>query len=103
MTTAFEQISLGAHSDVVRCARWHADHVRGVDKRIWLSAEQLALLDRSKLPDYASVTPVGAGVRVQIPDDRMRVELEPVIAALGSLVPQFLDAERFSAAREKSK
>lgn len=97
--TSFEQIAV-RDDDPLRLAAWHETHVRGVDKRIWLSAELAAGLDRGALPDYATITPVGNGLRVQIPDERMRAELEPLIAALGPLVPTQAEVERWKAARE---
>jgi hypothetical protein len=97
-TTGFEGIAVG-DGDPIRIAAWHAQHLRGVDKRIWLSAALVPHLDRAKLPDYAAVTAVGRGLRIQIPDSRTRTELEPLIAALGTLVPTQAEIERWMAAR----
>jgi hypothetical protein len=97
-TTGFESICV-RDDDPIRVEAWHTTHVRGVDKRVWLSAEHAALLDRAALPDYVTVTPIGRGLRLQVPDDRRRAELEPLITALGALVPTQAEVERWTAAR----
>ncbi|MEP6865979.1 MAG: hypothetical protein ABJE66_35495 [Deltaproteobacteria bacterium] len=97
-TTSFEEIAV-RDSDPIRIAAWHETHVRGVDKRLWLSSAQVGRLDRAMLPDHVTVTPVGRGLRLEMSDERRRAELEPVIAALGSLVPTQAEAERWTAAR----
>lgn len=83
----------------LKLASWQSTHVRGIDKRLWLSNELAAHIDRAKLPDYATLTPLGQGVRLQVPDTRMRMELEPLISALGTLVPTEAEVERWNHSR----
>ncbi len=97
-TTGFESVCVTDDSPI-RLEAWHATHVRGVDRRVWLSAEHIPLLDRASLPDYVTVTPIGRGLRLQVPDERKRAELEPLISALGPLVPTQSEVERWTAAR----
>lgn len=98
ITTAFEQLAL-RDDTVTKLAAWHETHVRGVDRRLWLSTELAQRLERQKLPSYAVVTDLGRGLRLQVPNDRRRAELEPLIAALGPLVPSEAEAARWTAAR----
>jgi hypothetical protein len=97
-TTRFEEISIG-DSDLLKLAAWHEAHVRAVDKRLWLSPTHAALLDRTVLPDYVTVTPVGPGLRLRVVDGHTRADLEPLIAALGPLVPSQAEAERWLSTR----
>ncbi|PCC68711.1 hypothetical protein SAMN02745121_07407 [Nannocystis exedens] len=83
----------------LKLAAWHETHVRGVDRRLWMSADHAARLDRAALPDSFTVTELGGGIRLQMSDDRPRRELEPLVAALGSLVPSTPEVERWVAER----
>ncbi len=47
--------------DPLKLVRWHETHVRGLDKRMWFSAEHAALVDRDALARHATVTSVGTG------------------------------------------
>lgn len=96
--TRWEELCV--HDDgPLKLASWQSAHVRGIDKRLWL-AEALAVhVDRSKLPDYATVTPLARGIRLRIPDTRMRMELEPLISALGALTPTQAEVEQWSHSR----
>ncbi|MDC0721150.1 hypothetical protein [Nannocystis bainbridge] len=98
-TTRWEDITLGGNDAPLKLAAWHETHIRGIDRRIWLSAGHAARLDRARLPDYITVTELGGGVRLEMPDDRRRSELEPLIAALGALVPCAPEADRWAAER----
>lgn len=82
--TAFEAIAL-RDEDPAKLDAWQASHVRGVDKRMWLSAPLAAQL--GPLPSYITTTPIGTGIRLEMPDNRPRSDLEPLITALGPLVP----------------
>jgi hypothetical protein len=98
-TTPFEKIAVH-NGEPTELSAWHETHVRGVDKRIWLSAALAAGLDRANVPEYVSITSVGSGLRLQMADDRPRSDLEAVIAALGPLVPSQSEADRWTGARD---
>ncbi|MFT3770381.1 MAG: hypothetical protein QM820_33555 [Minicystis sp.] len=83
----------------LKVAVWHETHIRGIDKRIWMSASHAARFDRAALPDYVTVTDLGRGLRLQVSDDRMRRDLEPLVAALGALVPSGPETARWAAER----
>lgn len=97
--TRWEEITVREDAPL-KLAAWHETHIRGIDKRIWMSVKHAARLDRAALPDFVAVTDLGLGIRLQVPDDRMRQELEPVLAALGALVPTNAEAERWTEARK---
>lgn len=84
--TAWET-AIAANESAMAQERWHTKHLRGVDKRIWLSRAHAALIDRSELARHATVTEVGAGLRLTVPDDTPRRQLEPLEVVLASLLP----------------
>ena len=84
--TAWEEISAPSE-DPLKLARWHATHLRGVDKRMWLSAEHAAQIDRAAVARHATVTTVGAGLRIDVEDDRPRRTLAPLEELLAPLLP----------------
>jgi hypothetical protein len=98
--TSWEDMML-RDDDPVKLASWHEAHVRGIDKRIWLSADQAAQIDRAAVSEHVTVTDLGRGLRLQMSDDRTRRELEPLIALLGSLVPTQAQAQRWDARRDE--
>ena len=98
-TTRWESITLGANDQPLKIAAWHETHIRGIDRRIWMSAGHAARFDRARLPDHITVTELGGGLRLEMADDRGRSELEPLVAALGALVPSAPEAERWAAER----
>lgn len=98
-TTRWEGITLGGNDGPLKLAAWHETHIRGIDRRIWMSASHAARLDRARLPDHITVTELGGGLRLEMSDDHRRSELEPLIAVLGALVPCAPEVERWAAER----
>ncbi|MBZ5708834.1 hypothetical protein [Nannocystis pusilla] len=98
-TTRWESITLGGNDEPLKIAAWHETHIRGIDRRIWMSTSHAARLDRARLPDHITMTELGGGLRLQMPDERRRGELEPLIAALGALVPSAPELDRWAAER----
>jgi hypothetical protein len=99
--TPWEQITV-RQSEALALAAWHETHVRGVDKRLWLSEALAARVDREALARHVTVTAVGAGLRLQLSDDRPRAHLEAVAELLGALVPTEAEAERWLAQRPQA-
>jgi hypothetical protein len=97
--TRWEEVAVGGDDTALRLAAWQDTHARGIDKRIWLSPSLAARLDRAALPEHVAVTDLGGGLRLQVRDDRPRRDLEPLIAALGPLVPTTAEVARWSAER----
>lgn len=98
-TTRWEGIAVAGDNGPLRIAAWHETHIRGIDKRIWMSASHAARFDRAALPDHITVTELGRGLRLQMGEDRSRRDLEPLVAALGALVPSAPEIERWAAER----
>lgn len=97
--TRWEHVAVPGADDPLKLASWHATHLRGVDKRLWMSQAHASLLDRGALPEHVTVTDLGRGLRLQMSDDRPRADLEPLLAALGPLVPASREVERWVAER----
>lgn len=100
--TRWEDITIGGDDGAIKLAAWHETHLRGVDKQIWMSANHAARLDRAALPDHIAVTELGSGLRLEMPEGRRRSELEPLVAALGALVPSRAEVERWTAERART-
>lgn len=96
--TGWEDITV-TDDNPLRLAAWHDTHVRGVDKRIWMSAEHARRIDRAAVARHAEVTDLGRGIRITMDPERPRRELEPLIAILGSLLPSQASVEAFKLER----
>lgn len=96
--TRWESVTVGDDGPL-KVEAWHETHIRGVDRRIWMSARHAARVDRAALPDYVEVTDLGGGLRLQVSSDRPRRDLEALALALGALVPSSAEAERWAAER----
>jgi hypothetical protein len=97
--TRWEGITAGGNDGPLKIAAWHETHIRGIDRRIWMSASHAARFDRAALPEYVTVTELGGGLRLTVGDDRTRHELEPLVGALGALVPCAPEIDRWAAER----
>ncbi|APR85961.1 Hypothetical protein A7982_11310 [Minicystis rosea] len=64
-----------------------------------MSERHAARLDRAALPAYVTVTDLGRGIRLQVPEDQPRGDLESLVAALGALVPSTPEATRWTTER----
>lgn len=97
--TAWEDIT-ATDDHPLKTVSWHARHLRGIDKRMWLSAEHVALVDRAALARHATITPVGAGIRLNVPDDQPRRTLAPLEQLLLELLPHARTIDAWKAERE---
>ncbi len=105
--TAWEDVT-ATDDHPLKMISWHQHHLRGIDKRMWLSADHTALIDRAAVAEHATVTPVGAGLRITVPDDQPRRTLAPLEELLRPLLPhaETIDAwkrERTNADGEPSR
>jgi hypothetical protein len=96
--TAWEEITVRDDTPL-RLAAWHETHVRGLDKRIGMSAEHARRVDRAAIARHAEVTDLGRGIRITIDPERPRRDLEPLIAVLGPLLPSDASVEAFELER----
>ena len=80
---------------------WHATHIRGLNKRIWMSAEHAARIDRAALAAVpgVEVTDLGRGLRVVFDVEAPRREMEALIPILGPLLPSHATIEQFKTER----
>lgn len=85
--TAWENITGSSSNAALAQESWHERHVRGVDKRMWISHEHATRIDRAELARHATVTEVGSGLRLTVADSTPRRQLEPLEIALSSLLP----------------
>ena len=84
--TAWEDITV-TDDHPLKMVSWHERHLRGIDKRIWLSAEHAALVDLTALANHATVSSIGSGIAITVPDDRPRSTLAPLEELLRDLLP----------------
>lgn len=97
--THWERVAVPGGDDPLKVAAWHASHVRGVDRHLWLSTPLASHIDHAALPAHVAVTDLGRGVRLKVRDGIPRAALEPLVVALGALVPTQQEVERWEAAR----
>jgi hypothetical protein len=96
--TSWEQITV-ADDAPLKLAAWHDAHILGLNKRIWMSAQHAARIDRSALAQHAEVTDLGRGIRVVVDPNAPRRELEPLVPILGAILPSVATTERFKTER----
>jgi hypothetical protein len=96
--TSWEEIT-ASDDDPLKLAAWHQTHIVGLNKRIWLSADHAARIDRNALARHATITDLGRGIRVNVDPSKPRRELEPLVAILGPLLSSAETIERFKTER----
>jgi hypothetical protein len=96
--TSWEEITASDDAPL-KLAAWHETHIRGLNKRIWMSAEHAARIDRHALARHATITDLGRGIRVNVDATKPRRELEPLVTILAPILPSTTTIERFKTER----
>lgn len=98
--TTWEEITATDEAPL-KLVAWHETHIRGLNKRIWMSAQHAARIDRDALARVpgVEVTDLGRGLRVLFDVERPRRDMEALIPILGPLLPSHATIERFKTER----
>jgi hypothetical protein len=98
--TTWEEITVTDDAPL-KLVAWHEAHIRGLNKRIWMSADHAARIDRAALAAVPGVeiTDLGRGIRVLFDIEAPRRDLEALIPILGPLLPSHATIEQFKTER----